>query len=196
MVNSLIVPLAFITPDGVLVDAEVSCVVLQPPDAEGVPVDAVRVNGTLLEAGQDYIFQGTISGRFAHPCDRCLEPAEAPFNVEVVWTFKEGPAVSGPGDGEDEAGRAGPDDFDADEASLCIFDGNEIDLRLEVWSEVVLAVSAKLLCREDCAGLCPQCGANWNYETCACPKTDTIAHKGLSGLADLFPDLGPKRPKE
>ena len=33
---------------------------------------------------------------------------------------------------------------------------------------LVLAMPLKVLCREDCAGLCPQCGTDLNVEACAC----------------------------
>jgi uncharacterized protein len=152
----------------------------------------------LSEAGDEYLFQGSVSGVFEHVCDRCLEAACAPFDVDVVWTFKEGPRQTV----EDAL-----EDDDTDEPAVAVvgFDGNEIDLAPCVWEEVVLAMPSKFICREDCAGLCPKCGVDLNRGRCACRDNDDnvadrgerpMGNKGLAGLAELFPDLRPKRSEE
>jgi uncharacterized protein len=47
-------------------------------------------------------------------------------------------------------------------------DANYIDLDEDVRQYVLLTVPQKLLCREECQGLCPTCGVNRNCENCAC----------------------------
>ncbi len=49
---------------------------------------------------------------------------------------------------------------------------HEIDITQDVRDALLLAVSTKHLCREDCLGLCSHCGANLNFESCSCPKDD------------------------
>lgn len=44
----------------------------------------------------------------------------------------------------------------------------EIDLREDIRENLLLLIPMKRLCREDCSGLCPTCGANLNNETCPC----------------------------
>ncbi|MCX5757894.1 MAG: DUF177 domain-containing protein [Candidatus Hydrogenedentes bacterium] len=83
-------------------------------------------------------------------------------------------------------------DADGDDV-IRAFTGDEIDLAPAVWEEVVLAAPTKFLCRPDCAGLCPHCGANWNRGTCNCHETEELDRKGLAGLADLLPKLKPDR---
>jgi uncharacterized protein len=188
-VNRLTVPLAAITPAGASIDVTVSAAEFQPQGAEGAPFDAVTVRGTLWEAAQEYMFQGTISGAFQHPCDRCLDAAECPFSVQVTWIFKQGYVPEAEpdtiGSGQEET-----------EETVRAFEGNEIDLAQGTWEEIILAMPAKFLCREECAGLCPQCGANLNRDTCTCRADGAMENKGLAGLADLFPRLGPKGLKE
>jgi uncharacterized protein len=60
-----------------------------------------------------------------------------------------------------------------------------------VWEEIVLNAPSKYLCKEECEGLCPRCGANLNREACRCSHEDEgpQPHGGLAKLADLFPDL-------
>jgi uncharacterized protein len=75
------------------------------------------------------------------PCMRCLEEASSAISVESR-------EVSQPGESE--------------ELRCEYLDGEVLDL--QAWSRDALALSlpAKLLCRADCAGLCPVCGANMN----------------------------------
>ena len=44
-----------------------------------------------------------------------------------------------------------------------------VDLADDVRQTVLLAVPLKLLCKEECKGLCPRCGADLNKESCTCP---------------------------
>lgn len=43
-----------------------------------------------------------------------------------------------------------------------------VDLTDEVRSELLVRFPLKPLCKKDCKGLCPRCGANLNSETCSC----------------------------
>ena len=78
------------------------------------------------------------------PCMRCLEPAEPVFDVDVR-------EVNQPGGG--------------DELTSPYVSGDE-ELDLARWARDALALElpAQLTCREDCAGLCGQCGANLNED--------------------------------
>ena len=78
------------------------------------------------------------------PCMRCLEPAAPEYDVDAR-------EVSQPGGGE--------------ELQSPYLDA-EGDLDLEGWARdaLALALPAQLTCRPDCAGLCPECGANLNEE--------------------------------
>jgi uncharacterized protein len=201
-VDNLIVPTASITADGYEIDVMAPIAELQPSDAEGgVAASFVHVRGALTEVSGEYLFRGSISGVFEHICDRCLEAMRAPFNVDVMWTFggSQIQDVDVEFDGEDFA----EEDFEEEEAAG--FNGVEINLGPSVWEEAVLAMPLKFLCSEDCAGLCPRCGTNLNRGRCACRVDDSdgadlrdrsMGNKGLAGLADLFPDLRPKRSED
>lgn len=59
----------------------------------------------------------------------------------------------------------------ASESDDCIFvQGNSLDLDDLVTNDVLLELPMKLLCREDCKGLCPSCGKNLNLGDCDCEK--------------------------
>jgi uncharacterized protein len=55
-----------------------------------------------------------------------------------------------------------------DEVNLGYYREDEIDLDPIVLEQIVLQIPIKPLCREACKGLCPQCGADLNVESCEC----------------------------
>ncbi len=83
-------------------------------------------------------FQAALHG----PCMRCLEPAEPVFTVDAR-------EIDQPGSADDEL-------------SSPYVEGTEIDLQAWAHDAFALALPTQVLCREDCAGLCPRCGANLN----------------------------------
>ena len=189
--RSISVPLARIPKSGVSIEENVPLAQLQPGEVEPLPIDAIALTGKVLPAGDEYIFKGRCAGAFEHPCDRCLAMARIPFVVDMTWAFQEGPKAALL---DSELQRKNDT-----RGGAYTYQGGEIDLAPYLWEELVLATPEKFMCKEDCAGLCPQCGANRNTEGCACSveTSDTPGtHKGLAGLADLFPSLAPKKQEE
>jgi uncharacterized protein len=84
-------------------------------------------------------FDSPISG----PCMRCLEPASPATEVDAR-------EVDQPGGGE--------------ELTSPYVDSDQLDLRAWAHDAFALALPAQVLCRPDCLGLCPQCGANLNED--------------------------------
>ena len=60
-----------------------------------------------------------------------------------------------------------------------------VDLADGFWQNAALELPAKILCAEDCRGLCPSCGANRNRAACTCPRPEPDAR--LAALADWRP---------
>ena len=60
---------------------------------------------------------------------------------------------------------------------------NIVDMTDQIRQVLALAMPMKPICSEDCRGLCPQCGANLNEETCDC-RSDEIDER-WEGLKDL-----------
>ena len=187
--DRLSVPLASITENGVNVDETVSTAALRPEGALELPVPRVHVRGTLQRVSGEYLFRGAVAGTFVHPCDRCLAPAEVPFETTVLWSFE-------PGQAESDAEDAWDGETQDDRVSTYHFEGNEIDLAPLVWEEMSLAAPVKYLCREDCAGLCPQCGAKLNEGPCGCPSEQNMQNKGFAGLDTLLAQFEHKPPEE
>ena len=55
-----------------------------------------------------------------------------------------------------------------DDLEFSVYDGDEVDLTPLVQEQVLLALPTRPLCKEDCRGLCPQCGINLNEHQCDC----------------------------
>jgi uncharacterized protein len=75
------------------------------------------------------------------PCMRCLEPATPEYDVDAR-------EIDQPGDGP--------------ELDSPYVEGEVIDVHAWAHDALALALPAQQLCREDCLGLCPECGANLN----------------------------------
>ena len=54
------------------------------------------------------------------------------------------------------------------DAEFSLSDDGILDLAPLLRSEAIIEDTRGALCRPDCKGLCPECGANWNYTTCTC----------------------------
>jgi len=120
------------------------------------PSDAVHVTGRLSTAGTGrFYFSGQMSGRIDTQCRRCLGPAALDVNEDLHLLFAE--------EGVPEA-----DEPDVYPISARV---NTLDLRPAIREQWVLAAPAFALCREDCKGLCPRCGADLNAGPCSCEAT-------------------------
>jgi uncharacterized protein len=87
------------------------------------------------------------------PCWRCLEGARTHLSIDATEFSAEG--------------RPPDAEFDEDLDSAYV-EGDILDLALWARDSIAEAVPAVVLCREDCAGLCPTCGADLNQGPCGC----------------------------
>jgi len=101
-------------------------------------------------------FEASIVG----PCMRCLEPAAPTFAVDAREVSQPNEARAHRGDAPGR-GRHKPEPDSDDLVSPYVEDG-VLDLHAWARDALALSVPANLLCRQDCAGLCPVCGVNLN----------------------------------
>ena len=105
------------------------------------------------------------------PCDRCLEPVATVFNLNISRITK--------GNVTDESEV---ESEDLDEANY--IDGYTLDVDQLVGSEILIGWPTKILCSEDCKGICNVCGQNLNQGTCNCE--DTSLDPRMSVIRDVF----------
>ena len=118
------------------------------------PTAPLHVWGRLSPAGPDrFYWHGSIEGDVALACTRCLGDAGSHVSNEAHLIFAEPGA---------EGAQDDPDVFLLDARSP------ELDLRPAVREQWLLNVPGYALCRDDCKGLCPTCGAELNVGPCDC----------------------------
>ena len=100
---------------------------------------------TITRASTGTVFELHFHARLHGPCFRCLEDAVLDVDVEAR---------------EYEAESPGGDD----ELQTAYLEDDRLDLSAWARDAVALELPDKILCRPDCAGLCPVCGKNLNDE--------------------------------
>ena len=131
-----------------------------------------RISLQAHRIGEDVFVEGRVEGMLELECSRCLaryrQALREPFRIVL-----------------EPAGQRQPTDPEAVEAlardGVCLgddleagwFRGNEIDLGAITMEAVALALPVKPLCREECAGLCPVCGADRKTTACDCEEVRT-----------------------
>ena len=110
------------------------------------------------EVLKDLRLRGKLSTQLELPCARCLEPVAQDIKREFELLYR--PQGS-------DAGRDELSVTDA-EAEIGYYQGDGLMLEDVLREQVLLALPLKVTCREDCKGLCPQCGKNLNQEQCSC----------------------------
>ena len=63
-------------------------------------------------------------------------------------------------------------------------EGQKVDLTSLMQETIVTELPLRLLCKEDCKGLCPKCGTDLNLGSCSCEHKEIDPR--LAGLADFF----------
>ncbi len=115
----------------------------------------VRVDGRLTDNAGYMCLKLACTLDYGTRCARCLEPVSCTLAVDFEKT------VCREGELQDRTS----DDY------LELKDGM-LDVDEALLEEVILNFPTRQLCREDCRGLCPKCGANLNFESCGCQKKE------------------------
>jgi uncharacterized protein len=118
------------------------------------PAEPVHVTGRISAAGPGrFYWHGRVEGDVVMPCRRCLEDARAHVVDDAHLIFAE----------------EGDEDTDDPDVYHLQPEASELDLRPAIREQWLLAAPQFTLCREDCPGLCPTCGADLNAGPCGCP---------------------------
>lgn len=114
----------------------------------GISYDVVLTN-----TGDGILATGIVRAHVTGECDRCLDVAhfEVAGEIEEYYLFEE------------------PEDPESFEDGFeLVGEDHTIDLSDAIADAVVMDTPFVVLCRPDCAGLCPTCGANLNEGSCSC----------------------------
>ena len=135
------------------------------PVTEKSPLDL-----TITNTGKKVLkLQGSTVFKADIPCARCLTDVSTPisihFDIEVDMKLSEEART----EALDESG---------------FIHGYNLDVDKLVYGEALLVWPARVLCRDDCKGLCSRCGQNLNLKTCDCDRTDLDPR--MAKIRDIF----------
>ncbi len=119
------------------------------------PTSPVSVRGSIKNNGGCTTLYLTASFDYAGECARCLDAVSGSFSLDFERTVvAEGSLES------------------SDEEDYVITKDGKISPDLQLCEELSLSFPSKLLCDEDCPGLCPKCGKPKKEGKCGCPEKE------------------------
>lgn len=112
-------------------------------------VDNIRFNGTLRK-GEDFVeISGEVGANFVTNCHACGDEAQSEIKFDIFETYRREPA---------------------DEEYHLV--GDEVDFDEMILENVRLNLPIKILCKEECKGICAMCGKKLNDGECGCTRED------------------------
>ena len=144
-------------------------------------VGPVRWRGQIQRLDSGFLLRADLAYDQTLACQRCLGSVTEPVEEEIELLL----VRHEPGAEEEER------ELEEEDLGIMVVDGDEVDLRPVLLEQMQLNVPMRPLCREECAGLCPTCGANRNEGDCGC-ETETTDPR-WAGLADLRDRLADDR---
>ncbi|MGH9476541.1 MAG: YceD family protein [Terriglobales bacterium] len=139
----------------------------------------LRFTGQARLVGEGMRIQGKLHAEITPACARCLEPIAMAVDREVDLLYEP----------ESVLGERAEVEIHTGDTEVGFFSGPGVDLEEVAHEQILLAIPMQSLCRPDCGGLCPRCGANLNQGACNCPPA---ADARWSALKTLRPP-GPGR---
>ncbi len=148
------------------VELGISAISLRGYDYEILEKSPFHLKLTNL-GNQKLHIEGSINIKLGQFCDRCL--AEVPKEYDI--TIDRRLCVS-----EDEG--------NTDLEDVSYIKEYNLDVDMLVYEEVALRLPSKVLCKEDCKGICPVCGTNLNHNECGCNRK--VPDPRMSNVLDIF----------
>jgi uncharacterized protein len=121
--------------------------------------EQVRGSFTVEKSGERVSVRGAVRSRAHLECVRCLREFDLPLEAPLVVYAERSGSTS-----RDEQDALERDDH------MLFHDGRRLDLREVVREAMLLELPITPLCREDCPGLCPRCGAELALGAHVCPR--------------------------
>ena len=135
------------------------------------------LKASLRKVSGGVLLTGDLSAHVTAPCKRCLKDVAMDLPIHFTLNLVPEPAaVEDDRDGDQgepaedvkSQKRASGGSFAMGDADREYFDGRTNDLDPIVKEQVLLALPVSVVCKDDCKGLCPQCGQDLNEAECGC----------------------------
>ena len=135
---------------------EINRILGQGPIREYQVEGPIEAAVSFYRAGMELFFEGSLKTRTGAICARCAEEFDS--STDRPFRFVLSPKSVG----------YDSDTLRAEDLEFSLYEGEEVDLGPLIREQVLLALPTRPLCRDDCRGLCPQCGINLNHAECGC----------------------------
>ena len=103
------------------------------------------------------------------PCDRCLEDVKQEFDLNFTKHVDLNVSDADLGEGLDESN---------------FISGYHLDVDKMLYNEILIDWPLRVLCKEDCLGICPKCGKDWNEGSCDCDQSSPDPRMAV--ISDIF----------
>lgn len=123
--------------------------------------EPVEVSVELEKTHRDIFLSARVRAGGMFTCDRCLEDFRRRMDATYEQVYLLSPQEQ-PATGEENV-----------EVVVLSADTNIIDIGEDARQFLLLKLPIKMLCKDDCAGLCPSCGTNLNQSSCDCSLEET-----------------------
>ena len=141
---------------------------LEPFEFEGEEIRAIEkvcVEGVAISENDVIVINASIKTKLKLNCSRCLDAFIYPIDIDIEERFTKSKELQ-------------------DDEELIFVEDDTLDIIQIVENCIISTLPIKRLCKEDCKGLCSQCGANKNIENCSCLDYDVDIR--LAKLRELF----------
>ena len=122
------------------------------------------VNGNIEYDAGLIILRGKVKTNLKLTCSRCLDTFIYPIDIDIEERFS--------------------NNKELENEEIMFVDGDTLDITEIIENSIISTLPIKRLCKEDCKGLCSQCGVNKNLENCSCLDYDVDVR--LAKLRELF----------
>lgn len=124
---------------------------------EGKLLEDLKVHIELEKKEYYYLAIGTLSTSLACACSTCLEEVITPIQIDINFVAYDGTNL---------------EDYEKDEETI-YFGAEEIDIDPYIKEQFYFNLPLHFKCKEDCKGLCHNCGLNLNEQSCSCMGKNT-----------------------
>jgi len=139
--------------------------------------EPVTFSGRIANTGDGLlVLSGTVATSYESDCGRCLRPVHGTLSVPVVETYRSRYHA--------DVGRR--EDQEEDDGSGYRFDGWSIDVAEALRDDLLLSLPARVLCGEDCRGLCSVCFADRNVRDCGHDERDGTDRSPFGRMKELL----------
>ncbi|MBI2891321.1 MAG: DUF177 domain-containing protein [Nitrospirae bacterium] len=124
----------------------------------------------LQRRGRDVLVRGNLAVNIRATCVRCLDefPSRLSAKFDLLCVPRGATQITEEDDEPPRGGRSHDTELRSDDPGVETYSGGQLDLDPILDEHLNLAVPMRFLCREDCSGLCPRCGASLNTGACPC----------------------------